>query len=143
MDPADFLKLAEELVERNTPCDCRSAIGRAYYGVYNTAIRYMQSAGLTIPKGTESHKKIWEDFINCGFPELARAGSQLGDLHGMRRLADYEMDDPDPEDYKTARFCVNEAKRHIETVKRLLTGPDRSGIVSAIQGYRRLVGRRA
>jgi predicted lipid-binding transport protein (Tim44 family) len=79
--------------------------------------------------------------LNCGIPELRVPGSQLSELHGMRILADYDMDNDDPEDFETARLWVNEARTHLNAIQQAFTGADRQKVVAAIRGYRKTVGR--
>lgn len=142
MSPEEFLALGEELVERNTPACCRSAISRAYYGVFNAVGLVMRDSGLQISEGSAEHGKIWQDLLNCGVPDLAKAGSQLGELHGMRIKADYKMQVRQPEEYKTAKFWVAEARRHLEAVKHHFSDSvTRGQAVEAIREYRRKVGR--
>jgi uncharacterized protein (UPF0332 family) len=141
MDPEKFLMLAEELVERRTPCDSRTAIGRAYYGVFNATAQLMESNGVPPPGGSTAHQKLWQDLLNSGVEALSVPGSQLSDLHGMRRKADYDMDDEDPEDYETAKFWVKEARQHIETIKLVFTGSSRAAAAGGIMEYRKKVGR--
>jgi len=140
MDPNEFLRLGEELVERRTPLGCRAAIGRAYYGAFNMTASLMRNAGIKVAGGPKAHQQMWQDLLNCGIQELRIPGSQLGDLHGMRRRADYEMDNPDPEDYSTAKFWVTEAREHIETIKQMFAGPNRAAVVAAIVAYRKRIG---
>src|SRR5580693_5937170 len=106
MSPEEFLTLGEELVERNTPACCRSAISRAYYGVFNAVGQLMRDSGLHLTEGSAEHGKVWQDLLNCGVQDLVKAGSQLGELHGMRIKADYRMQFRQPEEYKTAKFWV-------------------------------------
>jgi len=136
-----FLQLGEELVERRTPCDCRAAIGRAYYGVFNTVSAMMRQNGLHVDEGSAAHQKIWYDLLNCGIDELRLPGSQLGDLHGMRVKADYKMHNELPEHYQTAKFWVEEARTHLETIKVAFQGLRGSQTVAAIKQYRKSVGR--
>ena len=37
MDPAEFLRFASNTIKRGRPVDCRVAVSRAYYGVFNIA----------------------------------------------------------------------------------------------------------
>jgi hypothetical protein len=141
MEPELFLSLGEELVERKGACDCRSAIGRAYYGVFNKTAQLMESNGIPPPVGSAAHQKIWQDLLNCGVAALRLPGSQMGDLHGMRRKADYEMTDTDTEDYKTAKFWVTQARQHVETIKQIFAGPLGAKVADGIKTYRKKVGR--
>jgi hypothetical protein len=140
MDPIEFLELAEELVERKTPCGCRAAIGRAYYGVLNAAGKLIRDAGLSVPEGPAAHQKTWFDFINSGIQELQEAGSELSELHGQRIEADYRMTRPAPDTYKHAKYCVTVAREHIETLKRHFEPSTRARTIAAITDYRRRAG---
>lgn len=141
MDPEKFLILGEELVKRATPCDCRTAIGRAYYGVLQVTAAYIGGAGFSLPKQTEIHQKLWWDLLNCGLPELAPAGSELSALHGMRIKADYRMKDTDSEDHETAKYWVRLARDHFETIKDAFGVLKRQQTIDAIRAYRKKANR--
>jgi hypothetical protein len=142
MSPEEFLALGEELVERNTPACRRTAISRAYYSVFNAVGQLMRDSGLQITEGSAEHGKVWQDLLNCGITEVVKAGSQLGALHGMRIKADYKMQIQQPEEYKTAKFWVAEARRHLEAVNRQFSDSvSRGQAVEAIREYRRKIGR--
>jgi hypothetical protein len=141
MDPEEFLKLGEELVERKTACGCRAAIGRAYYGVLMGTIELMKSAGISPPKQNEIHQKTWQDLLNCGVPELAGPGSELASLHGQRIQADYQMDNVRPEQYQNALYWVRLAREHYDIIKATFVGSKRQTLIEGIRVYRQKVGR--
>jgi len=142
MDPEEFLKLGEELVERRNPRCCRTAIGRAYYGVFNGTAGILRAAGLPVSEGASEHGKIWHDLLNSGVAILTTAGSQLGELHGMRIKADYKMENPTTEGYLTAKLWVSEARTHFDRIKQVFDDPmQRAAAVQAIRTYRAKIGR--
>jgi hypothetical protein len=140
MDPIEFLDLAEELVERRTPCACRTAIGRAYYGALNVAGKLLREAGFSIPENQNSHQLTWQHFINSGIEELELAGSDLSTLQGRRNEADYKMQNTVPERYQNAKFQVTEAREHMETIRRHFDLPIRAATVAGIAEYRKKRG---
>jgi hypothetical protein len=38
MNPREFIKVADVLVASGSPAECRTAIGSAYYSVFNAAV---------------------------------------------------------------------------------------------------------
>jgi len=142
MDPEEFLKLGEELVERRSPSCCRSAISRSYYGVFNGTAAIMRTAGLPVSEGSSEHGKIWQDLLNSGIGILATAGSQLGELHGMRIKADYRMANQITEGHQTAKLWVTEARAHFDAIKQVFDDPaQRAAAIQAIRAYRAKIGR--
>lgn len=141
MDPEKFLLLGEELVKRATPADCRTAIGRAYYGVLQATATCIEDAGLSPPRQNEIHQKIWQDLLNCGVPELKGPGSEMAEMHGIRIKADYRMKDREPEDRTTAEYWVEIAREHFAAIKGAFIGPNRNQVIQAIRDYRQRVNR--
>lgn len=77
----------------------RSAIGRAYYGVYHCALNYADSL-LDVPLSAcagGSHKKV-SDYYSNKFAKgdtlkFRKVGIALLQLHGHRVRADYRLED--------------------------------------------------
>ena len=141
MDPVEFLELADELLKKGTPACNRTAISRAYYGVLHGTLDQMERRGLPRPRQNELHQKTWDDLLNSSNPALAGAGSELGALKGVRNKADYQLADRIIESTKSAEYYVKLARDNFEIVKQVFTGPNAAGVVTAIQNYRKLVGR--
>ena len=50
MRPRQFLDLAARLAESGGPADCRTAISRAYYAIFNEAEAFLRRMGFLSPK---------------------------------------------------------------------------------------------
>src|SRR4051794_25133410 len=57
MDPRDFHALAARLTAGTAPApaDCRTAINRSYYAVFNVAAEHLRSMGFPVGKGAAAH----------------------------------------------------------------------------------------
>ncbi|MBB3280121.1 hypothetical protein FUT87_09835 [Mitsuaria sp. TWR114] len=83
-NPSEFLCLAEELAEDEREAWLRSAISRAYYGVFLVARDAMK---VTVRDG-RAHRLTRERLMTHG-KQLA---FRLSLLHGLRKKADYVLD---------------------------------------------------
>jgi uncharacterized protein (UPF0332 family) len=86
MKPERFLDLAERLV----PEDCRSAISRAYYAVFNVAEDFLRRMNFRRPK-QGYHQVLQHRLLAAKDEEIRQIGSDLGDFHEERIEADYDM----------------------------------------------------
>lgn len=91
MNGFDFLDLAVRLSASHKEADLRSAVSRAYYGVYHLAIAFVEDAGVALPAAAEAHEKlVW--LLNAG--ETLRAidaSRMLASLRKERNRADYDL----------------------------------------------------
>ena len=112
MDPRHFLALADGLVKQKGPAEFRSAVGRAYYAVYNVGWQFLARMG--IPKAkAESHVHLQRRLLNSGDMDFIQIACDLGDLHRRRNLADYDMNDKTIEGEQPAQSSVRVANRMI------------------------------
>jgi hypothetical protein len=58
MSPDDFLALAARLSASSGEAERRSAVSRAYYGVFHIARQVIEACGVTCPESAEAHDKI-------------------------------------------------------------------------------------
>jgi hypothetical protein len=58
MDAHDFLKLATELSRRGRAADLRSAVGRAYYAVFNVAAEMLRGWNIPVTRNASAHGEI-------------------------------------------------------------------------------------
>jgi len=89
-----YLHLAGELLSHQQtaiPQEAylRSAISRAYYGVFCIARNFLISKGTTIPR-IDTHKFVRETFFNSTHKIERKIGKDLRDLWHERKEADYE-----------------------------------------------------
>ena len=92
--------------------------------------------GFTIPKGPAGHGRVRMHLNNSGDFDVTRVASQLGDLYTRRLHADYELDDTDVENQRTARTLVDQASRMIETLDGSRSEPRRTHIITAITDWK-------
>ena len=94
-DWANFLRLAEELAERDDDAAKRSAVSRAYYAVYCLARDALEVRGLFDRSEAESHhKEVWDAFEGDSRREWKRIGAFGHLLREDRRQADYDEQVP-------------------------------------------------
>lgn len=116
MVPQLFLTLAEELASKAGSAECRSAISRAYYAVYNVAERFLERMKFQRPK-KEYHVMLQRRLMASGDSQLVQVGSDLGDFHQERIQADYQMNNHDPENEKNATAAVAKAREMIAVLE--------------------------
>jgi hypothetical protein len=144
MDPRDFHTLAGRLASGPTTnlsaAECRTAISRSYYAVFNVAAEQLRRLGLPIGKGAAAHGEVQKCLANSGEPALVAAASDLGDLHSSRNRADYQLDKPDVEKAGSAQAVVTLAGSVIRTIDGAFQGSRRAAILTTIQQWRRANG---
>lgn len=116
MIPRLFLTLAEELGQAGGPAQCRTAISRAYYAVFNTAERLLERMGFHRPK-RDPHIVLRQRLLSSGDAEFMRIGSDLNELHHDRVQADYFLDNHNPENQTNALAAVTAATTMIAALE--------------------------
>ena len=112
MVPQLFLTLAEKLAADTGPAECRSAISRAYYAVYNVGERFLEKMAFRRPK-RDYHIVLQRRLLASGDAEIVQIGSDLGDFHQERIQADYQMEDHDAENRNNALAAIKKAMKMI------------------------------
>lgn len=92
-DFADMLDLAQRLATSRpvTESHCRTAVSRAYYAAYHTALARWRAAHGPVPSGPASgsrHRDLQEAMIASR--EWRTLGRVLRRLHRQRIVADYD-----------------------------------------------------
>lgn len=107
MRPADFLRLAERLLDDEAPQEstCRGAAHAAYHSVYHLMAAHFGLDPST--KGTAPHALILDKLDNLDFasaPKFARRARRVyRSLYDLRVHADYRLNRPfSPEDAEQA-----------------------------------------
>jgi uncharacterized protein (UPF0332 family) len=94
-DWTEFLRLAEELADREDAAAQRSAVSRAYYSVYCVARDALEIRGLFDRREAESHhQEVWDAFEGDSRREWKRIGLFGHSLRENRRQADYDEQVP-------------------------------------------------
>lgn len=137
MDARDFHELAVRLVAGSSAAESRTAIGRAYYAVFNVGAQHLRSLGFHVGRRAGVHGEVDKCLSNSGDPEVMRVASDVSRLHSRRNRADYQLDPSDVEDPGVARKIVNRVGQQIATLDTAFTGPRRAPIQAAIAKWRR------
>ena len=89
-DWSEYLKLARELGQRTEESCLRSSLSRAYYFVYNLALRRAERNGFVPLQGESSHIQLWRLFSKSPEPECITLGQIAIRLKERRERADYK-----------------------------------------------------
>lgn len=141
MTPSEFIALATKLADSpdSGASGFRSAVSRAYYGAFLTA-RVLIEADLRVKCkiGTVSaHEVVQRYFMGCKVPEAIQLGQLLSNLHGYRKNADYDMDDPTHEDQDEAQLCIRRANEIMTRLQAISTTVMKQKLKAGILQYRR------
>lgn len=108
MDPSEFVTFSGQIVARGS-AGARSAVSRAYYGVFHLAIALLDEFDCAPPRNGNSHALVPQFLLSSPHPEAQTAGTLLGDLHSDRIKADYRLDNPQVENLQFAQGNVETA----------------------------------
>jgi uncharacterized protein (UPF0332 family) len=87
----EFLNTAERLALGATEADWRSAVSRAYYGLFHYLREVLLAGGLNLGAGGACHFNLYAGLMNCGIAAAARLAPRLDRLREARVKADYNM----------------------------------------------------
>ena len=93
-DWREFLLLAHELRHEREESKQRTAIGRAYYYVYNVALTEIQRLGYdprTRMGAGGVHKNLWGWCVQHSNDDIVALGDSGNTLHARRIRADYKL----------------------------------------------------
>lgn len=112
MSPFEFLRLAERLLQNEkNPAGFRTAISRAYYAAFLTALSLLEEMGVVLGDLEEKkHKNIPMILKATGDDEIVKSGDKLDVLRSERNDADYKMKEKWPEEEGDAEARVLTAK---------------------------------
>jgi uncharacterized protein (UPF0332 family) len=91
MQGTEFRDTANRLAQGVTEGDWRSAISRAYYGVFHHFRSFFLSHGLDLGRSGQSHFNLYSGLLSCGFPPVGMIASRIDSLREARVRADYEL----------------------------------------------------
>lgn len=116
MDAHDFLSLAIRLSASPLEAEARTAVSRAYYGVFHLAQAFVcERCGVATPID-QSHAKLSLCLRNAGHPTADKAGSKLDTLRSARRVADYRLNDPLPRKRDWVQMQLGEMRRFVDAL---------------------------
>jgi uncharacterized protein (UPF0332 family) len=97
MTGRELLAVARDLLERaeEAPAGCtasamyRSAINRAYYGLFTACVATLNRVGFQVNNSSNAHAHVQQALNNSRQPDVVDASSRLRALSLDRRRADY------------------------------------------------------
>jgi hypothetical protein len=93
MNPDEFMMLAQRLAATSGEAERRSAISRAYYGLFHAARMIVANCEVVTPESAEAHSKICMCLQSSGHAPLLSAGQKLSSFRNIRNRADYQLSD--------------------------------------------------
>lgn len=142
MSPRPFLALARRLAveagtaHANAAPLCRCAIGRAYYAAYNAAVDFLNRIGFETTNSHACHMAVQYALNQSNDESLRNVSTFLNTLHGERRLADYELRNPSPENVAYAGRLVDMAEEAFRLIEEVEADTSRWGpIATAVLNY--------
>lgn len=87
----EFLDTAGRLARGSTEGDWRSAVSRAYYGVFHFFREFLLTNGVDVGQGGASHSNLYVGLNNCGVVVVVRIADGIDDLRVARVRADYDL----------------------------------------------------
>ena len=119
MEPGEFITFASRTVTQGK-AGARSAISRAYYGVFHASRRVLQELAAEVPRNATAHNLLPQFFQAVNHPSAIAAATLLSGLHGERIKADYQLTLAPIEETAFARLMVEsavEVQRHLEAFR--------------------------
>jgi uncharacterized protein (UPF0332 family) len=137
MDPVDFISLAGKLAATANAGDAvyRTAVSRAYYGVFHLAASLLAQLGYSAPRTANVHVFVQHHLNGSGHPSACAAASLLGDLHAARNRADYQLGRNTAGTQAVAKFCVEMAHEIRTALWECSQSPAREQVRSGIAAY--------
>jgi hypothetical protein len=89
--PTDFLDIANRFHNAPTEAERRTAIGRAYYSLYNLLIDFLATSGIPLPGGGDNHAAVVYYLTRSGDAAADTIGQALKTLRWQRNQADYDL----------------------------------------------------
>ena len=122
MDPDDFLALAAQLNSLGAEAALRTAVSRAYYSAFHSAVALIKEMGVALPVGPESHHKVRYCLMESGEPDGLAAGTSLQTLRKYRNVADYDLAASAEFNATKVRDCIGQARLIIDRLQRCREG---------------------
>lgn len=140
MKPRDFQTLASKLASETGAAELRSAVSRAYYAVYNSAVEMVDKLGFHVSSGAQGHGDVQKWLGNSGDSEIEKVGSKLANLRSRRNRADYELNRRDIEKPGNVQAAVRDAESMLRSLEQCLRESERcQRIKLGIEEYQRKI----
>ena len=145
MKAADFIAFARILLTlpaAQCPAGYRSITSRLYYGVYHVALEFIESElGFPHRKADDNNNKhqfIIDYLVGSNEDHAMDLATQLGQLHELRKVADYRIADKHFEkDNTKAIESVTRVDRIIRTIDACREPTARNNIQNGMSVYRK------
>ena len=145
MDPREFYRVAEKIVLGSPspgPAWCRTAIGRAYFGALNVAVKSLVRLGADCGQGPQKHGKAVAFLYVSGDESIKTASATLDYLKTHTNHADYHLERTDVETVRMARQAVERAKDIISCLDAFDADPARHApVAKSIGSYIKKIGK--
>jgi len=135
MDPTEYLDLAARLIADGTEAAFRTAVSRAYYGAFHTAVLLIKEMGVSLPVGLESHQKVRYCLMESGEAPGLQAGDTLQVLRQDRNRADYDLDKSATFNARSALQRINRARAVLGLLQNCRAEPVRSRFRVKLRDY--------
>ena len=135
MDGTDFLYLAVRLSGGVSEAEWRSAVSRAYYGVFHLALDLVESCGVTLPKTADAHDKLQWCLAHSGNSQLPPMAERLNSLRAARNVADYDLTSSQFNKPGSPVVALKRAQQIVDGLAQIRSQSDFAETRSAIRAY--------
>ena len=127
---SEFVDLAKKLCVKERPACLRSAVSRAYYGLFGEMIQFYRKNRVGFAPNPDNHLKLRASLRQCKGEEFVDLAQQLGDLHAYRKEADYDLEKLGMENPLACKGIVEDADRALAKFRQL-----RDASVAGVKAY--------
>ncbi len=117
----------------------RSAINRAYYGLFTACVELLNRIGFEVNNSSTAHAHVQQALNNARQADAVDASSRLRALSIDRRRADYAPADPHIGTRATAEQCVASAEDALALLEGIAVA-DLGAIASGVLNWATLAG---
>jgi hypothetical protein len=133
MNGHEFLRLASRLAAMQSADEAtlRTAVSRAYYGVFHLAKSYLADLGI----GVAGHAQPHQFLSVAGNQDAMRAAICLAEIQSARIIADYRLERPEPRSIDYVREAIEMAFDCAASIERCRDGKVREQIRASIEAH--------
>ena len=135
MNPTEFLDLAGRLITDGTEAAFRTAVSRAYYGAFHSAVLLIKEMGVSLPVGPESHQKVRYCLMESAEAPALQAGDSLQILRKHRNQADYDLGESPLFNATNTLPRIDRAREIVALLKKCSEEPIRSRFRVKLRDY--------
>jgi uncharacterized protein (UPF0332 family) len=135
MRPDDFIAAAGKLaaIAQGNEALLRSAVSRAYYGVFHLTLELLGAASIDLPRNASAHVRCRRLLAACGQPLANDIAEVLADLHADRIRADYRLTDNRYRAFARVQSSIERANDAAGWIAECTQEPIRSEIASELK----------